>query len=107
MSVVREKHKKKKESKHQLSDRHRNNLISVEFKALKLKIVLSLVRIAKTSGPCVGVGYDNMGCGVFKRGYKIRKILPKNQHTQREFLNFENWLAKIRPFKVIFHKIDS
>ena len=25
------------------------------------------------------------------RGYKIRKILPKNQDTQRKFLNFENW----------------
>ena len=23
--------------------------------------------------------------------YKIRKILPTNQHTQRKFLNFENW----------------
>ena len=26
------------------------------------------------------------------RGYKIRKILPKNQHTQRKLLNFENWV---------------
>ena len=26
-----------------------------------------------------------------KGGYKIRKILPKNQYTQRKFLNFENW----------------
>ena len=25
-------------------------------------------------------------------GYKIRKILPKNQHTQRKSLNFENWV---------------
>ena len=25
-------------------------------------------------------------------GYKIRKILPKNQHTQRKLLNFENWV---------------
>ena len=24
-------------------------------------------------------------------GYKIRK-LPKNQHTQRKLLNFENWV---------------
>ena len=42
------------------------------------------------------VEFSNGGC-------KIRKILPKNQHTQRIFLNFENWtnggpkkLAKIR-----------
>ena len=26
-------------------------------------------------------------------GYKIRKILPKNQHTQRKLLNFENWVS--------------
>ena len=26
-------------------------------------------------------------------GYKIRKILPKNQHTtQRKLLNFESWV---------------
>ena len=25
-------------------------------------------------------------------GYKIRKSLPKNQHTQRKLLNFENWV---------------
>ena len=26
------------------------------------------------------------------RGYKIRKILHKNQHTQRKLLNFEFWI---------------
>ena len=26
------------------------------------------------------------------RGYKIRKIFAKNQHTQRKVLNFENWV---------------
>jgi hypothetical protein len=30
--------------------------------------------------------YGNTGCGVF-----IWKYLPKNQHTQRKLLNFENW----------------
>ena len=41
------------------------------------------------------------------QGYKVRKFLPKKQHTQRKLLNFENWtngepqyLAKIRVFKV-------
>jgi hypothetical protein len=40
-------------------------------------------------------------------GTKLERFLPKNQHTQRKFLNFENWtngepqyLAKIRRFKV-------
>ena len=32
--------------------------------------------------------YGNTGCGVFKRGYKIRKVFAKNQHTQRKLLNF-------------------
>ena len=25
-------------------------------------------------------------------GKKFEKILPKNQHTQRKLLNFENWV---------------
>ena len=41
-------------------------------------------------------------------GYvKLERFLPKNQHSQRKFLNFENWtngapqyLSKIRVFKV-------
>ena len=40
-------------------------------------------------------------------GKKLERFLPKNQHTERKFLNFENWtngepqqLAKIRVFKV-------
>ena len=36
--------------------------------------------------------YGNTGCGVFKwGGTKLERFLPKNQHTQRIFLNFENW----------------
>ena len=31
--------------------------------------------------------------GVFKRGgTKLERFLPKNQHTQRKSLNFENWV---------------
>ena len=37
--------------------------------------------------------YGNTGCGVFKRGGKKLEIfLPRNQHTQRKLLNFENWV---------------
>ena len=37
--------------------------------------------------------YGNTGCGVFKRGgIKLERFLPKNQHTQRKLLNFENWV---------------
>ena len=39
-------------------------------------------------------GYGNTGCGVFKRGgTKLKRFLPKNQHTQRKLLNFENWVS--------------
>ena len=40
------------------------------------------------------IHYGNTGCGVFKRGIqnkKLERFLPKNQHTQRKVLNFENW----------------
>ena len=26
------------------------------------------------------------------RGTKLKRCLPKNQHTQRKLLNFENWV---------------
>ena len=39
-----------------------------------------------------GTQYGNTGCGIFKRGgTKLERFLPKNQHTQRILLNFENW----------------
>ena len=32
------------------------------------------------------------GLWSFQSGYiKLQRFLPKNQHTQRKFLNFENW----------------
>ena len=38
--------------------------------------------------------YGNTGCEVFKRGIKkLERFLPKNQHTQRKLLNFENWCS--------------
>ena len=38
--------------------------------------------------------YGNTGCGVFKPGgTKLERFLPKNQHTQRKLLNFENWIS--------------
>ena len=33
------------------------------------------------------------GLSSFQVGYtKLKRFLPKNQHTQRKFLNFENWV---------------
>ena len=60
------------------------------------------------------VSYDNTGCRVFKRGgTKLKRYLPKNQHTQRKFLNFENWCngevsksAKIGLSRSIFDNIN-
>ena len=46
--------------------------------------------------------YSNTGCGVFKEGYKIKRYLPMNQHTQRKLLNFENWVNGEVP-KVGYH----
>ena len=38
--------------------------------------------------------YGSTGGGVFKRGgTKLERFLPKNQHTQRKLLNFENWVS--------------
>ena len=44
------------------------------------------------------------------RGTKLERFLPKNQHTQRKLLNFENWVygeasksAKIWLSKLIYH----
>ena len=37
--------------------------------------------------------YGNIGCGVFKGEIhtKLERFLPKNQHSPRKFLHFENW----------------
>ncbi len=35
-----------------------------------------------------------------KGGTKLERFLPKNQHTQRKLLNFENWISMgLRSFK--------
>ena len=37
---------------------------------------------------------SGMGCRIFKGGMeKLKIFLPKNQHTQRKSLNFENWCS--------------
>ena len=40
---------------------------------------------------CAYARYGITGCGVFtQKGTKLERFLPKNQHTQRKLLNFEN-----------------
>ena len=34
--------------------------------------------------------YGNTGYGVFNT--KLERFLPKNRHTQKKLLNFENWV---------------
>ena len=60
------------------------------LKSLQAKIVLWDYVFGKIL-ILLNVHYGNTSCGVFKGGYKIRKILTKNQHTQRKLLNFEFW----------------
>ena len=37
------------------------------------------------------VNYGSKVCRVFKRGdTKLERFLPKNQHNQKKFMNFEN-----------------
>ena len=49
--------------------------------------------LLKTVALYVLVVYGNTGCGVFKwGGTKLGRFLPKNHHTQRKLLNFENWV---------------
>ena len=37
-------------------------------------------------------GVWQYGLWSFQTGYiKLERFLPKNQHTQRKFFNFENW----------------
>ena len=47
----------------------------------------------------IAVGYKAMVCTMAIRvvefssgGTKLERILPKNQHTQRKLLNFDNWV---------------
>ena len=50
----------------------------------KMKFHTSLVLL-------YALGYGNTECGVQTEGSKLERFLPKNQHTQRNVLNFENW----------------
>ena len=60
------------------------------FHALVLGIIACILKLVANN---YAGEYGNTGCGVFKWGViKLETFLPKNQHTQRKFLNFENWV---------------
>ena len=51
--------------------------------------------------------YGNSGCWDFKRGLKVESILPKNKHTQKKSLTFEDWcsgeVSKSAKISLIFY----
>ena len=58
----------------------------------------SLFKISLTDPALWQYGLSSFQAG----GLNLERFLPKNQYTQRKFLNFENWTngAKIRVFKI-------
>ena len=63
----------------------------------------------------VGLGYNvtNPNCAVWKYGLssfqagdtKLERFLPKNQHTEREYLNLENWVnGEVSKIDIILEK---
>ena len=55
-----------------ISSNNKTNPLEIEYYG-----VIMVIRVVEFS------------CG----GCKIRKILPKNQHTKKKLLNFENWVS--------------
>ncbi len=54
----------------------------------------TMSRLGKKGEEIIIVCYGNTVYGVFKSGVKkFERFLPKNQHTQRKLLNFENWIS--------------
>ena len=56
------------------------------------KIMIFAAHLLETSEYSLyGNGLSSFQAG----GTKLERFLPKNQHTRRKLLNFENWLCKI------------
>ena len=57
--------------------------------------MITLITLVPLSPPYPGIYLiDNMVIGVVEFssvGTKLERFLPKNQHTQRKLMNFENW----------------
>ena len=53
------------------------------IKTYKLQVIVVHIRY---------VHYGTMGCGVFKRGYKIRKIFAQESTYSKEIIEFKNWV---------------
>jgi hypothetical protein len=64
----------------------KNNCVPTELDVSISAIVCYTVRYSSRGY------YDNTACGVFKGSIKLERFLPKNKHSQRKLLNFENWV---------------
>ena len=63
---------------------HRTRVLGTLLLWCQMKMLLYLVLIAY---------YGNRGCRDFKRGLKVESVLPKNKHTQKKSLTFEDWCS--------------
>ena len=66
-----------------LKGSQRLHFLNADRKSLLLTFVYGAVSMYTMTFPVVEFS---------RQGYKIRKVLAKNQHTQRKLLNFENWV---------------
>ena len=62
------------------------------FAYAKVSIIVELCLSVIFNIVLLGAAVWQYGLWSFQTGYvKLERFLPKNQHTQRKFLNFENW----------------
>ena len=77
---------------------HRTRVLGTLLLWCQMRMLLYLVLIAY---------YGNRGCRDFKRGLKVESVLPKNKHTQRKSLTFEDWcsgeVSKSAKISLIFY----
>ena len=77
---------------------HRTRVLGTLLLWCQMRMLLYLVLIAY---------YGNNGCRDFKRGLKVESVLPKNKHTQRKSLTFEDWcigeVSKSAKISLIFY----
>ena len=69
----------------------RPNLEIVPYSPHKAKVGFQKIKILLSILHTTAIRVLNFSI----RGTKLERFLPKNQHTQRKFLNFKNWGASV------------